>query len=74
MRIQVADQADISVTSFNEAVSMLEQGSYSRIQLNWDMSGDEFFRLVNLVKQTGDMDIEKEKDGFWLKQKQGSSS
>lgn len=69
MSTQVPDQADISVTSFSEAVSLLEQGGYSRIQLNWDMSADEFFRLVNLTKQTGGMEIEKEQDGFWLKQK-----
>lgn len=58
----------ISVTSFQEAVRLLELGSHSRIQLNWDISGDEFFRLVDLVKQTAGMEIEQQKDGFWLKQ------
>ena len=57
-----------SLTTFREVFRQLEQGSYSRIQLKWNMSGDEFFRLVDLVKQTGDMEIKQQKNGFWLKQ------
>lgn len=57
-----------SLTTFREVFRQLEQGSYSRIQLNSNMSGDEFFRLVYLVKQTGDMEIKQQKNGFWLKQ------
>lgn len=57
-----------SLTTFREVFRQLEQGSYSRIQLKWNMSGDEFFRLVYLVKQTGDIEIKQQKNGFWLKQ------
>lgn len=57
-----------SLTTFREVFRQLEQGSYSRIQLNSNMSGDEFFRLVYLVKQTGDIEIKQQKNGFWLKQ------
>ncbi|ORM53313.1 hypothetical protein HA41_08840 [Pantoea conspicua] len=57
-----------SLTTFREVFRQLEQGSYSRIQLNTNMSGDEFFRLVYLVKQTGDIEIKHQKNGFWLKQ------
>lgn len=64
-----SDQTVISATSFTQAATLLEQGSRARIQLSWNISGDEFFRLVNLVKQGSEMSIEKEEDGFWLTQK-----
>ncbi|MBS6035612.1 MULTISPECIES: hypothetical protein [Pantoea] len=64
-----SDQTVISATSFTQAATLLEQGSRARIRLSWNISGDEFFRLVNLVKQGSEMSIEKEEDGFWLTQK-----
>jgi len=64
-----SDQTVISATSFTQAATLLEQGSRACIRLSWNISGDEFFRLVNLVKQGSEMSIEKEEDGFWLTQK-----
>ncbi|MXP50462.1 hypothetical protein FD733_17270 [Pantoea sp. Eser] len=64
-----SDQAVISATSFTQAATLLEQSSRAHVQLSWNISGDEFFRLVNLVKQGSEMSIEKEEDVFWLTQK-----